>query len=405
MIRIKNKRFTILSFFLYFCLSFNAWGQENAPGQNSFKTFLKDIDFTTRIKLEQDDNIFLTENDENSDFKQILTQGMKYSKSFGKQYVSWDYVGNYSYFDNESEGILSHSGKALYSYRPYEKFSVGLKNDITWLQNSDITTAIGDRLLALGYTQVMPGIQLKYEMSPATTFVSDLGYQNLNVSDNASDTFIDNEEFKTRTAVNQVLFDDKSLVGLAGFEWERVNFAHTSQKESETDRPFIGLLKKFPGLFNVSTEVGFADINMKNPSDEDDNNVDFKLSLESVFSIYTKLNASYTGMNQSYSLRSDYAKYSSNLLNLGLSHAISPKSLLSLNYSYEFQDFDSSDVLVGIAAVDHEANIHNVNLAFTQQLNSWLTVELSYGHVTRDTDFASESYEDNKFGIGLTARY
>ncbi len=405
MIPIKNKRFKVLSFFLYFCLSLNAWGQENASEQNSFKTFLKDIDFTTRIKLEHDDNIFLSETDENSDLKQILTQGMKYSKSFGKQYVSWNYVGNYSYFDGESEEVLSHSGKVLYSYRPYDKFSIGLKNDVTWLQNSNITTAISDRLLALGYTQVMPGIQVKYEMGPATTFVSDLGYQSLNVSDDANDTFIDNDEFKTKTALNQVLFDDRNLLGTAGFDWERVNFTHTAAKGSATTRPFIGLLKKFPGVVNAAAEIGFADIDIENPDDEDDNNVDFTVSLESVFSLYTKLNASYTGMNKSHSLRSDYVQYTSNLVNLGLSHAISPKSLLSANYSYELQDFDSIDAIAGSPRVDHEANIYNVNLAFNQQLNSWLTAEVSYGHVTRDTDFASESYEDNKYGIGLTARY
>jgi len=250
--------------------------------------FLKSIEYGTRLKFEYDSNIFLKQKDTESDFKQIVSQSLRYKKRVNDHFFQWGYSGHYDFYNQESVGILGHAANVSYSYRPYERFSVGVSNSFNWLQDSSITTTIGDRVLALGYTQVTPALQMKYELSDRNTLSLDSFYSILDVRDKNNDDFIDNKQFGVKAQVNHAFTWGDDLIGHVGHDHRQIAFPQISQKSSATERPYIGLTKKFPGLADVMGEIGFSNIEMDDASNNSDDNIDYRLSLESVFSLYTK---------------------------------------------------------------------------------------------------------------------
>jgi hypothetical protein len=382
-----------------------ALAQEPAPQQetNPFINFLKTIDYTTRIAVQHDDNIFLAEDGEDSDFKQIFTQAFEYNRPQGDHFWRGVYVADYEFYDNESEGILSHTVEALYSYRPLTNFSFGAGNRFYWLEDSAITAPLGDRLLAVGYTVINPYFQTKYEVNPQLTLETDLQYSKLDVRGASIDDYIDNERLVVRGQANYGFTPKKDFVGFIGFEHDRMTFPQIFEKSQTSARPFLGFIKKFPGFFHMTYEVGFDHIKMDDNAD--DTNIDQRISFETVFSIFTKFHLDFIYNAKTPSLRRDYTQYGSTIASVGVDHTINPKTSVALDYSYEFQDFNDPDALIGQPLVDRETQIQDVNFAFNRKLNQWLTFNLRYDYTKRDTDFAAEGYTNNQYTAGLTARY
>ncbi len=372
---------------------------------NPFFNFLKQIDFTSRFKFEYDDNIFLTETGENADSRMVFSQGLRYEKSSGPHYLNGSYLGDFTYYQDEAVDIMSNQANIAYSYRPADQFSFGVGHHFTSIEDSNITTTIGDRVVTLGYKQFSPYVQMQYELNPLLTFNTTFNYSHLDVRNQTTDTFIDNNRYKFTEKLEYQIADDAQLYGFVGYDWDKISFPQIDQKSSTLNRRFVGLTKKYPGLVNVTSELGFFERTFTQNTDTNDENIDYKVSLESVFSVYTRLYASFVGNVNQPSLRSDYSDYSSNILSLGLSHALNPKTNLLINYSFENQEFDAPDALIGVAEQGKGTNIHTLGLDLNRKLRAWLDLDVTYTYTKRDTDFAAEGYIDNKVGVALTARY
>lgn len=372
---------------------------------NPLIQFINNIEYSSRLKFEYDDNIFLTEDNRDSDFRQIFSQAITYKSTKDKSYFQLGYNGNYSYYDQEALGVLGHTANMLYSYRPFDGFSIGIRNDFNWLADSKIATTLGDRTLALGYTQNVPSIQVKYEISPQYSFVTDAYYQFLDVRNSENDDYIDNRRVGVKGQLNYNFTPQRNFVGFLGFEHKQITFPQVSEKASVSERPFVGLTEKAIGIFNFTQEVGFENINMTDSANADDRNVDWKFSWETVFSIYTKLRLSFDYNTRNASLRRQYTQYGSNLATLSLTHAINPKTYLLFDYSYERQEFNSADVLAGQTNQDNNTFIQNIGLTVSRKLQNWLTLDWRYDYTKRDSDFAQEGYTDNRYSVALTAKY
>ena len=372
---------------------------------NPLIKFLKEIEYTSRLKFEFDDNIFLTEDNQDSDFKQIFSQGLNYELSKEKQYFRLEYFGNYSYLDEESLGILGHAADVVYSYRPFDKFSVGFRNDFKWLQDTKVTSVIGDRVLALGYTQVSPSVQLKYEINPQYNVSLDLYDQILDARDPVNDDYIDNQQYGVTGRLNYNFAPEYNMVAFMGLGQRQTEFAQIAEKSSSSLRPFFGLTKKFNSLLNLTQEFGFENVRMEENGNASSNNADSRTSLETTFSIYTKLKVSYDHNVNYPSLRSDYAQYKANTASLGVIHAINPKTSLAFDYSYTRQAFNGGDALIGKTKEDRDTFIQTLGTTLTRKLPNGVALDFKYSYNKRDTDFAAEGYTDNKVSVALTAKY
>ncbi len=374
-----------------------------ATTQNAFIRFLKSFDYTSRLRFQFDDNIFLTEDREDSDVKEIFTQILEYNHSSGDNFLRWSYTGDYDYYNEESLGVLSHSTNLLYSYRPVDKFSFGLGSNFYWLSDSRIASTLGDRLLALGYTQFSPYVEMKYEINPRTSVQTNIRYQKVDARDGNNDDYIDNKRVIATEQLNYSLTEDNNLISFFGYQYDDISFPQIFEKSATSNRPFVGLTRKFPGVVSLTYGVGFEQIYMDDNMDDD--NVDQYLGLETIFSIYTKFKMSYSHNYKHPSLRREYTQYASNLYKMSLDHTINPKTSILWAYSYERQGFRSADALVGQLSESRKTDIQTIGTTLNRKLNSVLTLGLSYDYTKRDTEFANEGYTDNKVSIQLTAKY
>lgn len=375
------------------------------PTPHPILKFLNDIKYTTRFKVEYDSNILLKETDEDSDFKETVTQTLTYRLPKENYYFQLGYTGNYSYYDQESIGVLNHSANALYSYRPFDGFSIGFRNDYHWLQDNKITTTIGDQVLALGYIQNTPSFQVKYEMSPQYTFTTDAFYQMLDVKDPDNDDYIDNKRLGVRGKLEYNFTPNKNFIGYLGLSHRQIAFPQISEKSSVSRRVFVGVTEKFPTLFLITKEVGFENIDMDDENNASDNNIDFRIVMETIFSLYTKLRATFDYHTQNPSLRRQYTQYGANIATFHVSHMINPKTSIFLEYTYERQNFDSTHITAGQGQLDQKTYINHIKGTLSRKFKAWLTGDFVYDYTQRDSDFANESYTDHRFSISLTIKY
>ncbi|MFH1359449.1 MAG: hypothetical protein ABIJ41_00235 [Candidatus Omnitrophota bacterium] len=393
----------ICSTFLVLTFAHLGFSSEQAP-VNPIKKFLKNIEYTSRLRFEYDNNIFLTENDEDDDIKEIFTQTLTYRLPKENYYFQLAYRGNYAYYNKESTGILGHAANVLYSYRPFNGFSIGFRDDYSWLSDSTIASTIGDRVLSLGYIQNTPALEVKYEIDPRWTVTTDAYYQFLDVKDGNNDDYIDNKRIGAKGTVFYSITPNHDLIGFFGYDHNQITFPQITEKASHSGRGFVGLKKKLPNYFDITTEVGFENIYM-DESDADDQNMDIQTQIETTFSVFTKVRLGLDYNVIKPSLRSEYSQFASTISSINLSHAINPKTSLNLNYSFEKQKFQSSNVLVGQADEDRTTDIHRTRMTLSRKLNSWLSGDFNYNYTQRNTDFANESYTNHTFTVGLMAKY
>ena len=372
---------------------------------NPFGKFLNDIKYSSRLKIEHEDNIFLQEDGEEPDLRQIFTQTFQYQSTRDNHFFQWGYTGDYAYYTEESLGVLEHSAQGVYSYRPEEKFSFGIKDKFDWAQDEKIPRTFGDRVLALGYVRNAPTLQGKYELSPRGVLSTEIAQQFLDVRNADTDDEIDNKSFNARTQITYDLAENGDVQSLIGWDHVRTTFPQIAEKASTVGRVFIGLLNNIKGVLMTSHEVGFQSTDFDEDTSIDDNNIDYQFGLETIFSVKTKLRLGYEYNMKHPSFRREYAQYAGHKTSLDINHAVNKTTSINLDYAYDRLVFDSSDRLVGQPDEDADIGIHTWAVTLSQKLKSWLTCDWSYENVHRDSDFAGESYVDNTWSLALTAKY
>ncbi len=375
----------------------NKAGLSNLP--QHIKDIVKKMDFSTRVETEYDSNIFLAEDNENSDIINTLTQKVSLKLPQEPFYWQVDYTGNLHYYTQEGDTLHDHLADFLLSYRPFEKISFGLGNYFKKMTLRKISAVFGDRLLSRGYKEDTPYFELKLEPLKKLTIDSIWQYYYLD-SDAQADDYIDRGDNISRIAFNYEFSPE--LSGFLGYRYLDAHFPHLITKDAELSRVFYGITKKFPNLCNVSMEVGHENGSL---SYRDDANIDAKLILNTSFSVYTMLSLSYGYNSRVPSARSEYSQYFVNSINLSLTHLLNPKTTLLVNLGLEREKFDSSDALSPNPAVNKKTHIISLDSTLRRSLNEWLSLDLAYAYTKRNTDFAAEGYTDNKVSLSLTANY
>jgi hypothetical protein len=372
---------------------------------SSFIQFIKNlfknnIESSTTIKTTYDSNIFLTEDSEDSDIIHTLTQYVTFKAPKDPFYFQVDYTGNLSYYIEEGDNIHDHTSNAIFSYRPFNNFSLGIGNYFRKVYNKKITTVFGDRLISRGYKEDTPTFEVKLE--PTKRLRVDAGWKYYALdADSPTDDYIDRGDNIGIISFNYEFRPD--LIGFLGHRYQDAHFPHLSTKDAESSRVFFGFTKKIPDFCNLSLEVGQEH---KHTSYlKDDANTDLKIKLNSTFSVYTIFNVALNFNGLEPSARKEYFQYFINSIDVGLRHMLNPKTTIFVTSRYERQKFDSSDILTGNSAVDKSTDVISFGAGLKRNLNDWLSFNLGYSYIKRNTDFVNEGYTDNKISFGLTANY
>ena len=123
----------------------------------------------------------------------------------------------------------------------------------------------------------------------------------------------------------------------------------------------------------MTAEAGckYTDIDETNVDDE---NVDYRLSMESNFSLFTKLTVFIITMSKILPA-AEYSQYASNLGSITLTHTMDPKTSCQLGYSHEGR------ILILQCALwtkpGGQTNVYQTfNTGLNRKLNNWLTGDL-----------------------------
>ncbi|MFC1704164.1 outer membrane beta-barrel protein [Candidatus Omnitrophota bacterium] len=374
---------------------------EDSPALLRFvKNLIKKIDFATSITTAYDSNIFLTEDAEDADMITTLTQKVSLELIEEPFYFDLGYTGNVSYYIDEGDNLHDHVAKCIFSYRPFENFSYGIGNYFKKVASKKIATPFGDRLLTRGYKEDTPVFEVKWQPRDKLSVEYSWLHYWLD-ADSSADDFIDRGDNSARIAFDYEFWND--FIGTVGYRYYDAHFPHRGAKDTESSRGFYGITKKFPGAFNLTVEAGNE--HKKTVYQNNDSNIDARLSLNTTFSVYTIFSLNYTYNRVLPSARSEYFQYFTNSVSAGIKHIINPKTTIFVNGGVEQQDFDSADALSGQPVIDRETEIISCGASLRRKLNDYLTVNLGYEYTKRNTDFASEGYSDNKVSLGVTARY
>jgi len=377
-----------------------------APVQEETSAFVKFIknlfnkmDFVSRLTTTFDSNIFLAEDNDNSDLINTFTQKISLKIPEEKYFLEMDYTGSISYYTEEGDNIYDHSANFLFSYRPFDNFSYGIGNSFKQMHTKKITSAFGDRLLSRGYRENTPVVEIKYEPTDKITLDLASNHYYLDAA-STQDDYIDRDDWMYDFAINYDIWPE--LSGIFGYGYQDNHFPHLSTKDAKSHRGFVGFLRKFKS-FNLSAEVGQQ--HKETYFHGNDANTDFKVNLDTTYSVFTRLNLGLTFNKVNPSSRQEYLQYCDNAVEVGLWHLLNPKTSISTSVSFERQEFDSSDVLSGNAAVDRTTDIISLGANLNRKFNDWLSLDLGYVFSKRNTDFAQEGYTDNRVNVGLTASY
>lgn len=365
----------------------------------SIKNLINKIDFSTAVKATYDSNIFLTEDNEDSDIINTLTQGLVLKLPNDPFYLQLDYTGNLSYYLEEADTLSNHSANFLASYRPFDYFSFGIGNSFKKMNSKKITTAFVDRLLSRGYVADTPMFQLKIEPSAKWMIESSWEYYYLD-ADSSSDDYIDRGDNTETVAFNYEFWPE--LTGFFGCRHQDAHFPHLSTKDADSYKGFFGFKRKFD-KFNLNAQVGQE--HKETNFQSNDSNTDFQISANSTFSVFTLINIAFTFNKSEPSARKEYFQYFKNGVEISFWRLLTPKLSLLTNFSYEKQKFDAAHALSGNYYVDKTTTIYSFGSSLIRRINDTLSLDFGYSFMKRNTDFASEGHTDNKISFGITASY
>ncbi len=397
---------TFVTFFAFAASSVFAQPEKNpTPVKKAKSPWI--INLSTTLGLEHESNIFLAEDNEDSDIKSLVSQDISLKLPKDKLYCEFDFNYDLAYYHAEGDTAQTIATKALINTQPTDNLSFGFKNLFTYAPSSKIITTVGDRLLALGFVDNTSDFEGKWRFAGNTALGLGAQIYRLDVFDLDADDFIDRYAYTYGPTLYQDFRDDVS--GYLSYRYQKIDFTQATQKSMRQNQGLVGLVKKFAGWFNATTEVSYQRFNMSNNLSNGPQrrtgDVGVSFTLDSTSSVYSKV---VLGLffNQVYpSSRSQYAKYRNNGVNLSLRHFLTPKLIILGNAGFERQNFDSDSALAGVTKDSLNAKVTSCGLTLERILNKWLNLDFAYKFTKRDSDFAQDGYKDNQITVSLKASY
>ena len=376
---------------------------EPAPAEEkmSLKNFYKDH-FSVSLSAgeEWDSNIFLDEENEESDFISVLGPDVLFHTSREHGYFEASWTGRYAYYWDSDEITKTNSFSGMGFVTPHDKLAIGLKGYADITEDSEVPTVFGDRILLMGYKIWSVGPEVKYQLSDRWALGLNYQFDSVDIDQDELDDDVDRNTNGAGVNAEYELAADWFLLG--GYGFRDVNFSEADNKDAFSNLYTGGIRKKFPALFNVDLKLTFHDKNFD--ESEDDSNVDVIGSIQTTFSRYTTLifSGSYALQESS---RSEYSQYTSTRLSLLIQHYLTKKTTITMRASYELQGFDAEDSLVDFTEGDQDSSTYNVSLTLRQMLLDWLSLEVGYSYQERSTDFEGEGLVDHIARAGVRAYF
>lgn len=361
------------------------------------------LDFALGAYYEYDDNILFEEANEAWSLKTVLTPYASYQQAWEDLYLSGSYNAEVSYFQNYNRWLLSQRATGQFTYDISEKWKIGVRNNFTETQQQRVWRGNANEILRLGFDINNLYGQTSYMLTDRITLAMDSGFDYIDFTDPNEDIFIDRSLCYGSASFSYRLL--QRTYAIVRGVWRHLGFRHDQAvvKNFNSYQAIFELSHSFPRLFNVNSSIGYEWREFYKTRGRSGSPV-IGANITSTFSRYISFNVYYS-MGLADSSRSEYRQYVKNTIGGAFMYYVTPRSIINLSGYYENLFFNSADKLneTYLPPGTRKTDLYSASVFFRQILTKWLSAEVGYYYLKRDTDFEKEGYTENRLSAGLRA--
>lgn len=366
-------------------LSSQSYGAELYYGAEESKPDNAKITPWGEIKLQYDDNVFLSKSDKKNDFIVTLTPGVTAYLPFSDNLLTFDYHADFNRFlDHTNQngtnqyvyGGLDLNWRDI-SFNIYDEFSHVFERpsieDVSRVKRDDnragITAKVQkDRL----------GIQLGYENF--TRDYKDPAYRGFDRTEHIYSFMLTHQTFPK----TDLLFE---------YDFAQIRYDESTLSDSDYNQVLVGAIGNLTNKTTATVKAGYQFRNYEQASQTDFNSPVIYGDIVHRFSGKDALKLSFykTAYESTY-LPNNY--YEVGNISGVYDHYLTPKLLGFLTGLYQVHSYPKETTEDGVTQ-KRKDNYYSIGTGIRYYLQKWLTLTLQAEHIVRDSNFRVFSYDQN----------
>jgi len=382
------------------------------------------------IRGKYDDNIFLTRDNEEDDWITTVSPGFVIEPRLNKHKFTCDYRADLRFFaDHDDENSYNHSSYADLEL-DFNKFRFNLSNmfrhfsDRDSLSREDINKSATTEDFYYSYGRDRLGTD-DISRIPRTqdyaTAILTLPYNKLDLafrgsygiekyhSSNAIGSFkgqsltykdLERDEYEGEVEVALKLWPKTALL-FSGIYGE-VDHDTGKKGDSSYFDLLVGLRGEPTAKCAVEAKIGYRDQDYKD-YDDDFESLVFNGSLMQIFTPRDVLRINFLRTTNDTTYKEN-AYYKVTYIIVGFVHGFTDRFFGNLDFTYENDRYPSATTEAGKTA-KRKDDFWSAGIGFSYKMVKWFVFDVQYEFRTRDCNFPTLDYENNRVSIGLRGNF
>ncbi|MBU0759175.1 MAG: outer membrane beta-barrel protein [Candidatus Omnitrophica bacterium] len=345
------------------------------------------------IKVQYDDNVFLSSSDEKDDFIYTLTPGIGVDWPFRDNSLKLDYHVNINRFlDNTSQDAVDHfaSGTLDVPWRDvkftfYDDFRRVFERPST--EDSDRVKRDDNRAgVTVALERERLGVQLGYE-----NFIRN--YRSIP----AYDAYDRNDSLYSLMLTHQTFAKTKLLIE---YDFGQIRYDQSTRSDSDYHQFLVGAIGELTPKTTATIKTGYQ---IRDYEDGDQPDFDTGVLYADAVHRFSQKNAlkisfERTAYESTYGVNNFYRAEN---VTATFDHFFNTKLLGFLTGEYRINSYPR-ETTEGSETKKREDKYYSLGAGFKYYMKTWLSFKLHAEHITRDSNFGVYDYNENL--VTLTAR-
>lgn len=357
------------------------------------------------IREQYDDNIYLTKDDQRDDWITTVSPGFVIDPRLGKHKFTFDYRADLNFFsDYDDENNNNHTTNAVLGFN-FNKVRLDLTNMFHYFSDrsgSEDTNRIprtqdyGSSEVTFGFNKMDLALKYNYRLEKYRSddaIGSFLG-QALSYKD------LERNEHEGEIELALKLWTKTMLL----FSGDYGVIDHDTGKKSDSDYfdVLVGLRGEPTAKCTMEAKIGYRGQDYENYPD-DFGSVAFRGSLIERFTSRDILRFDFLRTTNETNYK-DNAYYKNTFFSANFKHGFTDRVFGNIDCSYQCNSYPTETTEASETA-HREDDTWSGGLGLSYELPKWFTTEVKYEYTTRDSNFSSFNYNNNRVSVDLTGKF
>ncbi len=357
------------------------------------------------VREQYDDNIYLTDTNEKSDWITTLSPGFVIEPRLTTHRFTFDYRADLNFFaDYDDENTYNHTNNTALELN-YNKVQVILTNMFHYfsdrLGREDInrvprTQDHTSTIVAFGFNKLDLSLRYNYRLENyrGDAAIGAFKGQALTYKD------LQRDEYEGEVEAAFKLWPKTALL----FSGVYGTIDHDTGKKSDSDYfdVLVGLRGQPTAKSTVEAKFGYRGQDYDD-YDNDFETVVFKGSLIEDFTSRDTLRLDFLRTSNETNYK-DNAYYRNTFIAAGFKHGFTERVFGNIDFSYQRNKYPTETTEAAKTA-KRKDDIWSGGVGLSYQLPKWFTADVKYEYSTRDCNFSTFDYNNNRVSLGLTGSF